>query len=478
MDNEKRRPILRYTLDAVPQVLRETTGGQSTRNLYGLDLFAQQQGATTTYLGYDALSVRLHLDEAGDIAAAYRYGPYGEVGDDGPEGYGYTGEAQHSELGLLYLRARYYQPETGRFISRDLWSGHQVWPISLQRFVYAANNPANAMDPSGLQTIRYDILPGIGMIDGGLGYGQLFEQSDWWDIFVPRTFARVARTVFLVDTPLAYAPSGWGSAGLESFVVAGMREACAYYNADVSSSGWQTVATYEDTITLPISGGQPGWLLRHWGAAGAALNDPLDCYGPPAKREVYQRMRIDASGYAYVTDSDAGHDSHSYALPASVYTAPATSYATNRHVFWDPLPNAAEEIVAWNVKGKMLRYGSGSLVNVGAVRAGFARGMGALSWAADIVSQGDFLDRRYRLLLQRRGLEGEKRAIIQTYYAFNGSEGLQIRPAFLGMQSGTWKEWSMRYSPAWGIPDHGTSHTCGQAKWQPCLGIDALDRGY
>jgi hypothetical protein len=52
MDNGNSRPILRYTLDHVPQVLRETTGGQSTRNLYGLDLFAQQQGGTTTYLGY------------------------------------------------------------------------------------------------------------------------------------------------------------------------------------------------------------------------------------------------------------------------------------------------------------------------------------------------------------------------------------------------------------------------------------------
>lgn len=107
----------------MPQVLRETTGGQDTRNLYGLDLFAQQQGATTTYLGYDALSVRLHMDEAGAIATTYRYGPYGEVVGAGPEGYGYTGEQWDHYIKMTFLRARYYQPETGRFASRDDFPG-------------------------------------------------------------------------------------------------------------------------------------------------------------------------------------------------------------------------------------------------------------------------------------------------------------------------------------------------------------------
>ncbi len=54
----------------------------------------------------------------------------------------YTGE-QNDPTGLEYLRARYYDASTGRFLSQD--------PLPLlQRYAYANDNPANLVDPSGL----------------------------------------------------------------------------------------------------------------------------------------------------------------------------------------------------------------------------------------------------------------------------------------------------------------------------------------
>lgn len=50
--------------------------------------------------------------------------------------------------GLLYMRARYYDPEVGRFISKDpigFWGG------DLNLYAYVVNNPVNYVDPSGLQ---------------------------------------------------------------------------------------------------------------------------------------------------------------------------------------------------------------------------------------------------------------------------------------------------------------------------------------
>ncbi len=147
--NDERRGILRYILDAVSQVLEETTGGVSTRYLYGLDLLAQQRGGTTTYLGYDAMSVRLHLNSSGAVVGQYRYGPFGEVYGEEAEGYGYTGERWDHYIKMTYLRARYYSPAMGAFIERDSFPGNISSPASLNRFQYVGNNPSNYFDPSG-----------------------------------------------------------------------------------------------------------------------------------------------------------------------------------------------------------------------------------------------------------------------------------------------------------------------------------------
>ena len=49
--------------------------------------------------------------------------------------------------GLQYLRARFYDPSTGRFLSRDSWSNDDK--TAFHPYVYASNNPTTATDPSG-----------------------------------------------------------------------------------------------------------------------------------------------------------------------------------------------------------------------------------------------------------------------------------------------------------------------------------------
>jgi RHS repeat-associated protein len=57
---------------------------------------------------------------------------------------------QHDTTGLYYLRARMYDPATGRFLSRDPAFGSAADPLSLNRYAYADANPATVRDPSGL----------------------------------------------------------------------------------------------------------------------------------------------------------------------------------------------------------------------------------------------------------------------------------------------------------------------------------------
>jgi uncharacterized protein RhaS with RHS repeats len=52
-------------------------------------------------------------------------------------------------LSLYYLRARYYNPATGRFLSRDPLDGNTIDPQSLHKYLYAGGDPINRIDPSG-----------------------------------------------------------------------------------------------------------------------------------------------------------------------------------------------------------------------------------------------------------------------------------------------------------------------------------------
>ena|GEM_PF-3309645 len=64
--------------------------------------------------------------------------------------YGFAGEEQDPTSGQLFLRARTYNPATGRFLQSDPIMGTPGDPRTLHHYAYAFNNPVNYADPSGL----------------------------------------------------------------------------------------------------------------------------------------------------------------------------------------------------------------------------------------------------------------------------------------------------------------------------------------
>jgi RHS repeat-associated protein len=66
-----------------------------------------------------------------------------------PNNYLYRGEQYDADLNLYYLRARYYKPVTGRFFSRDPADEKLIDPETLHRYLYAAGDPINRLDPRG-----------------------------------------------------------------------------------------------------------------------------------------------------------------------------------------------------------------------------------------------------------------------------------------------------------------------------------------
>ena len=139
-----------YTLDlaaGLTQVLSDDTNTY----LYGNGRIAQA-GNTTEYFLDDALgSVRQLADIDGAVTLTQSYAPYGKTTSSvgsGASAYQFTGEMRDVS-GLTYLRSRYMDSGTGRFISRDTWDGDFNRPLSLNRWNYVEGNPVNYTDPSG-----------------------------------------------------------------------------------------------------------------------------------------------------------------------------------------------------------------------------------------------------------------------------------------------------------------------------------------
>ena len=99
-------------------------------------------------------STRAVTDTDGKCVEWYKYSDFGETTiHEEQAGFEnvlcYTGGVYDESSGLYYLNARYYNPEMGRFISRDTYEGKNEEPSSLHLYLYCANDPVNYVDPSG-----------------------------------------------------------------------------------------------------------------------------------------------------------------------------------------------------------------------------------------------------------------------------------------------------------------------------------------
>jgi len=124
-------------------------------------------GSTPSVHHADALgSVRALTDSAAALTQRYGRDAWGTstaTQGSSTQPFGFTGELNDAASGLLHLRARDYDPATGRFMQRDTFAGRLGNPLSLHRYGYAFNNPVSLRDPSGRDPL----------IDGGTGTGCL-----------------------------------------------------------------------------------------------------------------------------------------------------------------------------------------------------------------------------------------------------------------------------------------------------------------
>ena len=147
-------------LTGYQQVLEELNGpGGNVVKSYviGDDVISQTVGGTSHYLLYDGHgSTRQLTTDSATITDSYNYDAYGKmVGGDPNISHPaatdllYAGEQFDVDLQMQYLRARYYDANSGRFNRVDPFNGDNYDPQSLHKYAYAHSDPINNVDPSG-----------------------------------------------------------------------------------------------------------------------------------------------------------------------------------------------------------------------------------------------------------------------------------------------------------------------------------------
>jgi RHS repeat-associated protein len=177
-----------YAINLHPIVAEKTESAAFVRfyvwSPQGRLLYAIEAGTNQpVFYHFDRIGSTLALtDHTGATGDTYVYGPYGEpLGRSGTstQPFTYVGAyGVRAEGALHQMRARYYDPATARFISRDpIWPS-LTKPKRLNPYEYAAQSPGEFIDPTGL--LEYDF-------DGNRVYRKLKEWPSYWGDYLSRS---------------------------------------------------------------------------------------------------------------------------------------------------------------------------------------------------------------------------------------------------------------------------------------------------
>ena len=170
------------------KLLREERASQSIDYLYGADGIIGIKVNETVYLFRKNIfgDVTEIYDTNGALIGKYSYTAYGECSIDLQENsvvsinpIRYRSYYYDSETNLYYLKSRYYDPETGRFITIDDTSYIMPDEVNgLNLYAYCADNPVMNVDPNG--TFLLGLV--VGLVVGALVVGVISDNIETNDV--------------------------------------------------------------------------------------------------------------------------------------------------------------------------------------------------------------------------------------------------------------------------------------------------------
>ena len=165
VEKEVNGEITRYLYEGDRVILEVNENNQlAARNTIGTNIISRVvvEGGSTEKLYYlynGHGDVTALISPQGNIVAEYTYNAFGTprlVTGTADNPYRYAGYQYDDESGLYYLQSRMYNPVIARFMQEDTYRGQANDPLSLNLYVYCANNPIKYWDPDGHVTTAWD----------------------------------------------------------------------------------------------------------------------------------------------------------------------------------------------------------------------------------------------------------------------------------------------------------------------------------
>jgi RHS repeat-associated protein len=267
---------IRYLVDInrkLAQVLAEYTpsGTLVASYVYADDLISMTRNGQTYYYHFDGLgSTRLLTDLNGTVTDLYDYDAFGNLiartgTTENP--FLFTGQQYDANIGFYYLRARYYQPSSGRFNAYDPFEGDSYAPVSLHKYLYAANDPINKIDPTGcfFDTMSFSVSMGM--------------SATLSSIAIPSYVGVLAavKSALTVMVLAAVASCALASA-ISAYTSFGAGNPCDASGANIFFSGWE-MPQITKHIEDAIAEGKAGILQRSTPHPRGWLDSTLACKG-------------------------------------------------------------------------------------------------------------------------------------------------------------------------------------------------------
>jgi len=274
-----------YSLDVSrrnPSVLNENGSDGSIDFQYGLSVLSGSSATFEQFYQADGVGSTADVTDATDtLKASYTYDPWGKLLNPidalgTKDKFKFAGEALDPQTGLYFLRARYYDPAVGRFISKDPLSGSAGAPATRNRYVYALGNPQKYTDTLGLavDAIGGDIALHSGAIGPLIGGSSAF--FDDLGSFNPPVISGSGSTV---NVPVTSAPRPGGTSASDTYTTVG-------YGATIADA-WGII----DLSWVPFVVDTVWWIdpvapddLNPCGSPGETCGSQIE-YFPPAPTE-------------------------------------------------------------------------------------------------------------------------------------------------------------------------------------------------